>query len=104
MSGFAFHPEALIDLDEIRAYIAEDSPDAADRVIDEIFGSINSLVAFPNQGYRRPFLTARPLRFKVVREYVIVYAPEKRPLWVVAVFHGRRNPRVMAAILRGREQ
>jgi hypothetical protein len=38
-----------------------------------------------------------------VREYVIAYALEKTPLWVVAVFHGRRSPRVIAAILRGGE-
>jgi plasmid stabilization system protein ParE len=72
-------------------------------MITEIFDGIRALVAFPDQGYRRPNLTSRPLRFKLVREYVIAYAPEKRPLWVVAVFHGRRSPRVMAAILRGRE-
>jgi hypothetical protein len=40
------------------------------------------------------------MRFKVVREYVIAYAPETKPLWVVAVFHGRRSPRVIAAILK----
>jgi hypothetical protein len=51
----------------------------------------------------RPDLTGRPLRFIAVREYLIAYAPEEKPLWVVAVMHGRRNPRVMAAILRGRE-
>lgn len=72
-------------------------------MITEIFDGIRDLVAFPHQGYRRPNLTSRPLRFKLVREYVIAYAPEKRPWWVVAVFHGRRSPRVMAAILRGRE-
>ena len=103
MTGYALHPEAFISLDDIREHIAEDNPDAADRVITEIFDGIRGLVAFPNQGYRRPNLTSRPLRFKLVREYVIAYAPEKRPLWVVAVFHGRRSPRVMAAILRGRE-
>jgi plasmid stabilization system protein ParE len=103
MSGYALHPEALSDLDDIREHIAENSPDAADRVITEIFDGLRSLVAFPNHGYRRPNLTSRPLRFKLVREYVIAYAPEKRPLWVVAVIHGRRGPRVMAAILRGRE-
>jgi plasmid stabilization system protein ParE len=103
MTGFALHPEALIDVDDIRKYIADDSPDAADRVITEIFDGIGALVPFPNQGYRRPNLTSRPLRFKLVREYVIAYAPEKKPLWVVAVFHGRRSPRVIAAILRGRE-
>ena len=103
MTGYALHPEAFIDLDEIREHIAEDSLDAADRVITDIFDGFRALVAFPHQGYRRPNLTSRPLRFKLVREYVVAYAPEKTPLWVVAVFHGRRSPRVMAAILRGRE-
>ena len=103
MTGYALHPEAFSDLDDIREHIAEDNPDAADRVITEIFDGIRGLVAFPNQGYQRPNLTSRPLRFKLVREYVVAYAPEKKPLWVVAVFHGRRSPGVMAAILRGRE-
>jgi hypothetical protein len=45
------------------------------------------------------------LRFHVVRDqYLIAYAPDEIPLWVVAVLHGRRNPRVMAAILRRREE
>lgn len=103
MTGYALHPEAFTDLDDIREYLAEDNPDAADRVIREIFDGICALVAFPDQGYRRPNLTARPLRFKLVREYVIAYAPDKKPLRVMAVFHGRRSPRVIAAILRGRE-
>ncbi len=103
MTGYALHAEAFADLDGIREYIAEDNPDAADRVITEIFEGIRALVPFPEQGYRRPNLTSRPLRFKLVREYVIAYAPERRPLWVVAVFHGRRSPVVIAEILRGRE-
>ena len=103
MNGYALHPEVFSDLDDIREHIAEDSPDAADRIITEIFDGVRSLVVFPHQGYRRPNLTSRPLRFKLVRDYVIAYAPEKKPLWVVAVIHGRRSPRVMAAILRGRE-
>jgi len=37
-----------------------------------------------------------------VREYVIAYAPEEHPLAVIAVLHGRRSPRVIAAILRNR--
>jgi plasmid stabilization system protein ParE len=48
-------------------------------------------------------LTGRPLRFVLVREYLIAYDPEASPVLVVAVLHGRRNPRVMAAVLRGRE-
>ncbi|MEO5924217.1 MAG: type II toxin-antitoxin system RelE/ParE family toxin [Bryobacteraceae bacterium] len=103
MTGYVLHPEAFADIDEVREYIAEDSPDAADRVVSEIFDAIRGLVVFPHLGYRRPELTSLPLRFKLVREYVIAYAPEKQPLRVVAVFHGRRSPRILAAILRGRE-
>ena len=102
-SGYALHPAAFEDLDDIRDYIARQNPDAADRVILEIFDTIRSLVPLPHQGHRRPDLTSRPLRFTLVREYLIAYAPEEKPLWIIAVMHGRRNPRVMAAILRGRE-
>jgi toxin ParE1/3/4 len=103
MSGFALHPEAYEDFDGIRSYIAENNPDAADRMVNEIFDAIRQLVRFPDQGFRRPKLTSLPLRFVAVRDYVIAYAPEKKPLWVMAVVHGRRNPRLIAAILHSRE-
>jgi len=44
---------------------------------------------------RRPDLTARPLRFHTVRNYLITYAPDERPLLVVAVVGGRRNPHAL---------
>ena len=103
MSGYAFHPDARGDLDEIWDYIAADNLEAANRVITEILDAIRAVVPFPHSGHRRPDLTARPLRFLIVREFLIAYAPDEKPLWVIAVMHGHRNPRVMAAILRGRE-
>jgi antitoxin ParD1/3/4 len=103
MNEFAFHPEAEVDLIEIWDFIAEDSVDAADRVRDNIFAAIRGLVLTPNQGHRRNDLTSRPLRFWRVYDYLIAYAPEEDPLLVLAVLHGRRNPRILAGILRGRE-
>jgi plasmid stabilization system protein ParE len=103
MTGYDFHPEARFDLAEIWEFIRADNLDAADRVIAEILAAIRALAPFPNVGHKRPDLTGRLLRFIVVREYLIAYAPEEKPLWVVAIMHGRRSPRVMAAILRGRE-
>lgn len=103
MTAYDFHPEARFDLDEIWEFIRADNLDAADRVIAEVLAAIDALVPFPNQGHQRPDLTSRALRFILVREYLIAYAPDEKPLWVVAVMHGRRSPRVMAAILRGRE-
>lgn len=104
MIGYDLHPEAFGDIDEIAEYIGQDSPEAAHRVVDEIYDAINPLVSFPHAGHRRPDLTGRPLRFIHVRDYLIAYAPDEEPLWVIAVMHGHRDPRVMAAILRGREQ
>ena len=103
MSGYAFHPDAFADLNEIWEYIAEDNDDAADRVLADIHSTLITLAGSPQIGHRRPDLTPRPLRFHVVRDaYLIAYAPDEKPLWVVAVLHGRRNPRLMAAILRDR--
>ncbi len=101
--SFALHPLAARDITEIWEFIAADSPLAARRVREDILGAIRALVQFPHQGFRRPDLISRPLRFTVVREYLIAYAPYEEPLWVIAVMHSRRSPRLMAAILRGRE-
>src|ERR1700730_3669873 len=103
MSAYVLHPEAYTDLGEIWEFIAEDNVDAADQLLEEIHNAIRGLVSFPHQGYRRPDLTSRHLRFQTVRDFLIAYAPNEKPLLVVAVLHGRWSPRVMAAVLRDRE-
>ncbi len=101
--GFDLHPLAAQDITDVWEYIAEGSLQSARRLREEILAALRALVPFPHTGHKRPDLTSRPLRFIVVRQYLIAYAPDEKPLWVIAVMHGRRNPRVMAAILRGRE-
>ena len=103
MSGFVLHPEAVADLDEIWEFIAADSVEAADRVVEEMRGVMRSLAAYPRIGHIRADLTSRPLRFHPVRDFLIAYAPDEMPLVVIAVLHGGRNPRVLAGLLRGRE-
>src|ERR1035438_2127226 len=77
--GFELHPLAARDITEIWEYIAEDNP-AARRVREDILDAIRALIPFPHQGHRRPDLTSRPLRFKRVRDYLIAYAPDEKPL------------------------
>jgi plasmid stabilization system protein ParE len=104
MSGYAFHPDAFADLEEIWEYIAADNVDAADRVLADIHSTLTTLAGSPHIGHRRPDLTTRPLRFHVAHDaYLIAYAPAETPIWVLAVFHGHRDPRLMAAVLRDRE-
>jgi plasmid stabilization system protein ParE len=103
MNQFVLHPEAYADLAGIWEYIAADNLGAADRVIQEIYSKIQSLALFPHQGHMRTDLTSKPLRFQVVRNFLIVYAPDPKPLTIIAVLHGRRNPHIFAAILQGRD-
>jgi plasmid stabilization system protein ParE len=50
MSGFAFHPDAFADLDEIWEYIAQDNIDAADRVLADIHTVLHTLAATSDTG------------------------------------------------------
>lgn len=100
--GFKLHPGAASDITNIWEFIAKANPSAARRVREDILDAIRRLVPFPHQGHRRPDLTSRSLRFQTVRNYLIAYAPDEKPLVVLSVLHVRRNPRVMAAVLRGR--
>lgn len=72
-------------------------------MIAEILAAVRRLVLFPGIGHKRSDLTSLPLSFVLVREYLIAYAPGESSLWIVAVIHGRRSPRVIAAILRDRK-
>src|ERR1700739_1784569 len=99
MSGFSFHPDAITDLEEIWEFIAPDNLGAADKILQEIYEAIQVLVSFPHLGHGRSDLTSKPLRFQIVRELLIAYAPDQKPLLVLAVLHGRRNPRVIASLL-----
>src|SRR5258708_24674595 len=75
MTGFVLHPEAYRDIEEIWEYVAVDNLSAADSIVEEIYEMIQRLVPFPGQGHARQDLTSRPLRFQILRDYVIVYAP-----------------------------
>ena len=103
IAAYEFSPKAEIDLEEIWEYIAPENVTAAERLIANVEKALENLSSFPHQGHRRTDLTSRPLRFRPVGEYLIAYAPDEMPLWVVAVMHGRRSPHIMTAILRGRE-
>jgi plasmid stabilization system protein ParE len=47
MTGFVFHPDAVLDLEEIWDFIAADNVTAADRFVDELREAILLLVPHP---------------------------------------------------------
>jgi len=94
MSQYRFTPQAVADLFEIWNYIAQQSPQAADRVEDAIHAACCLLADRPYAGRLRPDLTPLPLCFWVVRQYsnyLIVYDPETKPLQIIRILHAARN-------------
>jgi len=88
---FDLTPEAIADLREIWRFIAQDSVDAADRVLDDFYHSFGRLATTPGMGHTRDDLTRRDVRFWPIYSYLVVYQRRSRPLLVIAVLHGRRD-------------
>jgi antitoxin ParD1/3/4/toxin ParE1/3/4 len=84
--GFRLHPGAAQDITEIWEFVAEDNPLAAKRVREDILDAIRKLVLLPHQGHKRSDLTSQPLRFQTIRDYLVAYAPDEKPLVVIGCF------------------
>lgn len=90
-----FDDQALADLEDIFAWIAQDSPATAKSVIDRLFSSTELLISFPFMGH-----TGRdPDTFEWVvprLPYVVVYEVDRSQERVVvtAVFHAARSREV----------
>lgn len=96
MSVYSLTPLARADLAEIWSYIAEDSEDSANRVQRAILEAREFLGRSPFLARRRTDLTKLPVRCWAVPQYsnyIIVYRPDTRPVQVVRVVHGKRDPR-----------
>ena len=100
MSEFLIAPAASVELVEIWDYygIELQNPNAADRIIEEIFEAFDKLVRTPGLGHFRSDLASESLRAWRVRNYLIVYRSERRPIEIVRVLHAARDVR---AILGG---
>ncbi len=89
---YVLAPEAALDLVRIWRYIKNNSSlEMADRVESVIREKISYLSANPGGGHWRKDLTEQPVKFFAIYAYLIVYRPEKVPVQVVAILHGRRD-------------
>ncbi|HLK56384.1 MAG TPA: type II toxin-antitoxin system RelE/ParE family toxin [Chthonomonadaceae bacterium] len=82
--------QAKRDLLEIWVYIAENSFDAADRILDTINETCQRLAEIPGMGLRREEL-APGLRSFPVGKYLIFYRQAENGIVVIRVLHGARN-------------
>ena len=80
-------PEAESDLDEIWLYIAQDNPDSADKLLDEIDKTTQNLARFTKMGSNRNELYPGLKSFPVGM-YLIFYLPISGGIEIIRVLHG----------------
>jgi toxin ParE1/3/4 len=83
-------PEAEADLLEIALYIAQDSPERAEKLIAKLRRRVRFLQTLPLAGRPRPEL-GEGLRSLVERPHVILYRLIDDAVEIVAFLHGARD-------------
>lgn len=91
MTSFIVSKQALLDLDEIWFYIANDNPHVANKVEDEIKTKFQLLAENPFIGHSHPGFNHKHLRCIGVYSYLIIYHPEAKPLEIIRVLSGYRD-------------
>jgi toxin ParE1/3/4 len=81
---------ARTDILDIWAYVADDNPIAADRVLERIERVFQSISEHPELGRERPEIMAG-LRSFAVMSWVVFYRIDSESIIVARVLHGARD-------------
>jgi toxin ParE1/3/4 len=84
-------PEAIRDVESIRAFIAQDSPSYAELEAQRIVAAVERLRMFPESGRRVPERQADVIREVILSPYRIVYRLRGGFAEVVTVFRVSRQ-------------
>jgi plasmid stabilization system protein ParE len=91
MPHLLFTQSAQSDLLEAWLFIAEDNPEAADRVLSTIEKEAKTLLAQPLMGRARPELTEGVRSWPTTTRYVLYYLPTPEGITVLRVLHHARD-------------
>lgn len=91
---FVLTRQAQQDLSEIAEYLAEENGlDTAEHVVEKIRETFRFLAERPGGGHVREDLSDDPaVKFWAVYSYLIAYEHDERPLVIVCIVHGSRDP------------
>jgi addiction module RelE/StbE family toxin len=82
---------AYSDLEDIEAYISQDSPLVARRFIAKIFDKIDQLYEFPESGKIVPEIRNRSIRELLLNKYRIIYQiTGSTTISILRIVHGSR--------------
>jgi toxin ParE1/3/4 len=89
--NIAWSPEAIEDLASLRAYIAEDNPTAARKVVLHIIQNVEQLLP-DNPNIGRAGRTPGTREFIIPRTpYIVPYRFQRNTIQILRVYHGARR-------------
>lgn len=88
MTRITWAPQAIEDVEAIRAYVARDSVHYADLLVERLVSAVARLENHPLSGRVVPEVGDESLREVIHRNYRIVYRVTSNAVEIVTVFHG----------------
>ncbi|MBE0658287.1 MAG: type II toxin-antitoxin system RelE/ParE family toxin, partial [Bryobacteraceae bacterium] len=98
--SFALTPQAHVDLAEILLEIAEDSPDAAERLRVEFHEGLQPLGRSQGIGHFHADQFSRRYRFWNFYRYVVAYVCQTKPIQAICVIQCARDPNALFSLHR----
>lgn len=90
MTRLVWAPQAIQDVEAIRAHIARDSIDYADLAVGRIVAAVERLADHPRSGRVVPEFGDESIREVIHGSYRIVYRLRHDVVEIATVFHGAR--------------
>ena len=90
MTKLVWSPQSLRDLENIRDYVAADSPRYAALVVGRIIQGVERLTGFPESGRVVPERNDPQIREVIVRPYRVVYRLRPGVVEIATVFRASR--------------
>ena len=91
MTRLEWTEPAVADLENIQEYIARDSSEYADAVVERLILSVEQLQLFPSSGRLVPEAKDPRVRELLVGGYRVIYRVKKGAIQILTVVHGARD-------------
>ena len=91
MTTVTWSPQAIRDVEAVRAFITQDSLTYADLIVRRLVAAVERLQFFPESGRIVPERQSPEIREVIVSPYRIVYRLRSSAVEIVTVFRGSRD-------------
>ena len=89
---------ALLDIEHIRNYIAQDNPAYAQPFIERLLHTTRHLPQFPHSGRAMPEAKNVRIREVIYQGYHIIYRIQSDAIQIVTVIHGSRDATQLSSL------